>query len=93
MSLARLSGLLRKLEKQLDLHNSYDAFIQDQIEQDITEPLHLENDASPMFYLPHKPVIREAAGITKLRIVYDALSRQSENYPSLDNCLETGPPL
>ena len=93
MSLARLSALSGKLEKQLDLRNSYDAFIQGQTEQDIIEPVHLENDASPTFYLPHKPVIREAAGITKLGIVYDALSRQSENYPSLNNCLETGPPL
>ena len=66
MSLARLSNLLRKLGKQADLISYYDAVIQDQIEQDIIEPVHLENDISPTFYLTHKPVIREAPESTKL---------------------------
>ena len=66
MSLARLSELLRKLDKQPDLVSIYDTVIQDKIEQGIIEPVHLENDANPTFYLPHKPVIRETAESTKL---------------------------
>lgn len=66
MSLARLFNLLRKLDKQPDLISYYDAVIQDQIEQDIIEPVHLEDDASPTFYLPHNPVIRETPESTKL---------------------------
>ena len=45
------------------------------------------------FYLPHKPVIRESAESTKLRIVFDASARSNEKSPSLNDCLETGPPL
>ena len=45
------------------------------------------------FYIPHKAVVREAAESTKLRIVYDALARESEKPPSLNECLEEGPPL
>ena len=45
------------------------------------------------FYIPHKPVVRESAESTKLRIVYDASARASENSPSLNECLNPGPPL
>ena len=46
-----------------------------------------------MFYLPHRPVIRESAEIAKLRIAYDASSKLTENFASLNDCLETSPPL
>ena len=36
--------------------------------------------------MPHKAVVREAAETTKVCIVYDAIV-------SLNECLETGPPL
>ncbi len=45
------------------------------------------------FYLTHQPVIRKSAESTKVRIVYDASSKEGENSPLLDDCLETGPPL
>jgi hypothetical protein len=45
------------------------------------------------FYIPHKPVIRENADSTKLRIVYDASAKESAEAPSLNDCLRTGPSL
>ena len=45
------------------------------------------------YYIPHKPVIRKAAESTKIRIVYNASAKASESSPSLNDCLETGPPL
>ena len=45
------------------------------------------------FYIPHKAVIRENAATTKMRIVYDASARAKDTAPSLNECLETGPPL
>ena len=44
-------------------------------------------------YLPHKAVIRETAESTKMRIVFDASAKASPVSPSLNDCLETGPPL
>ena len=44
-------------------------------------------------YLPHKAVIREAAQSTKMLIVFDALAKGNQGSPSLNDCLETGPPL
>ena len=49
--------------------------------------------AGVKFYLPHKAVVRESAATTKLRIVYDASAREHQQAPSLNECLEMGPPL
>ena len=44
-------------------------------------------------YIPHKPVIKETAETAKLRIVYDASAKANHKSPSLNECLEIGPPL
>jgi hypothetical protein len=66
--------------------------IKDQLEQVIVERAK-EIPKEREFYIPHKPVVRESAESTKLRIVYDASARGSENSPSLNECLNPGPPL
>ena len=38
-------------------------------------------------------MVRETAESTKIRIVYDASTRGNVETPSLNDCLETGPPL
>ena len=43
--------------------------------------------------MPQKAVVREAAETTKVRIVYDASAKSSSKNVSLNECLETGPPL
>lgn len=45
------------------------------------------------FYIPQKAVIRENAETTKMRIAYDASVRANDTAPSLNECLETVPPL
>ena len=45
------------------------------------------------FYLPHRSVIRESAETTKIRIVYDASAKPNKDSVSLNECLETSPPL
>ena len=37
-----------------------------------------------MFYMPHKPVVRQAAESTKVRVVYDASARANSSSPSLN---------
>ncbi len=54
----------------------------------------MENDATNKeFYIPHKPVVCESAETTKMRIVYDGSAPANPKAPSLNDCLETGPPL
>lgn len=90
-SLRRLDSLVRKLEKS-NLLQQYDEVIKDQLEEGIVERTQ-ESVQEREFYIPHKPVVREAAESTKLRIVYDASARASDNSTSLNECLNPGPPL
>ena len=90
-SLGRLSSLVRRLKQNPQLLDQYDEIIQEQLEQQIIEEVK-EEPKGPEFYIPHKPVIRETAESTKTRIVYDASARANEKSPSLNDCLETGPP-
>ena len=64
-----------------------------QISDGILEPALKHPTGNVVHYIPHKAVIREQAESTKLRIVYDASARASSESPSLNDCLEVGPPL
>ena len=72
-SLKRLDSTIRKLEKK-GILEQYDAIIKDQLAENIVEPVG-EHVVGREFYIPHKPVIRETAESTKLRIVYDASAK------------------
>ena len=43
--------------------------------------------------MPHHAVIRDEAESTKMRIVYDCSAKADRNSPSLNDCLDPGPPL
>ena len=90
-SLRRLASLVRKLERNGSI-DDYHAVVQEQLAEGIVEraPNSVEGQE---FYIPHKGVLRETAESTKLRIVYDASARAWDGAPSLNECLNTGPPL
>ena len=44
-------------------------------------------------YLPHRPVIREAAEGTKVSIVFDASAKKNDKSNSLNDVTEVEPPL
>ena len=46
----------------------------------------------PIYYMPHRPVVRESSSTTRVRPVFDA-SAPGYNGVSLNDCLETGPSL
>ena len=63
------------------------------MEQGIIEIAPTEPDGKHEHNIPHKPVVREQAESTKVRIVYDASAKVNEDNPSLNDCLEIGPTL
>ena len=91
-SLRRLENLVRKVRSKGTIER-YDQVIQDQIEAEIVERVSGPVTGSREFYIPHKPVVRESAETTKLRVVYDASARAHSGAPSLNECLNPGPPL
>ena len=90
-SLRRLDSLVRKLERT-DKYEAYDQILRSQLNEGIIEPAP-KIPQGKEFYLPHKCVERANAESTKLRVVYDASARAQSNSPSLNDCLNTGPPL
>ena len=91
-SLKRLENLVNRLQQNPVLYERYDEIIKDQLAQGIVEIA----DKEPVgreFYIPHKAVVRDAAESTKVRIVFDASAKTSSASVSLNECLETGPPL
>ena len=41
----------------------------------------------------HQPAIRDQAGSTKIRLLYECSVKANSQAPSLNNCLEVRPPL
>ena len=91
----RMRSLDRKFEKDPQLHSEYDAVLQEMESLGIIEEVpenELVKDGVSVFYLPHRPVVRESSTTTKVRPVFDA-SAKGPNNVSLNDCLETGPCL
>ena len=90
-SLQRLRNLTRKLQRT-GKTEEYESIIVEQREQGVVEVADKPAEGIK-FYIPHKPVVREDAESTKTRIVYDASAREHPSAPSLNECLNPGPPL
>ena len=92
-SMARLKNMLRRLRKDPVLYQQYDQIIRDQLMEGIVERVRKDEPKGREFYLPHRPVIKETAKTTKVRIVYDASARENDKSPSLNDVTEVGPSL
>ena len=67
--------------------------MQDLIDEGILEEVPEQQTGDIIHYIPHQAVIREDAESTRMRIVYNCSARQNTDSPSLNDCLEIGPPL
>ena len=93
-SLRWLHNLTKNLIRSNTLRE-YDKIIQEQINEGIIGKVSetKTSESGKEFYLPHRPVIWESAEATKIKIVYDASAKPNKDSVSLNECLETGPPL
>ena len=90
-SLKRRRSLVQRIKRN-GKRNDYDAIIQGQLREGIEEEAEIPAKGRE-FYIPHKAVIRENAETTKMRIISDASARANHTAPSLNECLDAGPPL
>ncbi|GFO46524.1 transposon tf2-9 polyprotein [Plakobranchus ocellatus] len=91
----RLYALDRKLSSDPELNEKYHKVFKDLEKQGLIEEIPIErwtHSDHPIFYLPHRPVVREESTSTKIRPVFDA-SAKGANGVSLNDCLEIGPKL
>ena len=92
LSVARLNSTRIKQERTGKLQEN-DQIMQEHVANGIMEPVPTHPTGEVVHYRPHQAVIRENAETTKMRIVYDCSSRANAQTASLNDCLQTGPPL
>ena len=92
-SLRRLKTQVARLEKEPEVFTEYASIIEDQLEAGIIERVFELEKAPKVHYLPHQAVIRKESTTTKVRVVYDASSREGKTGTSLNDCLHVGPSL
>ena len=92
-SLGWLRSLQRKMKKDLRLLQQCNQIIGDQLKDSIVERVSEDKPFGKEFYLPHRPVIREAAESTKVRIVFYSSVKENDQSPLPNDVIEVGPPL
>ena len=91
----RLDSLNKRLVKTPSLREEYMLVMQNLEKEDIIEevlPHEIDRSDRSVYYLPHRPVVKESSSSTKVRPVFDA-SALGSNGVSLNDCMEKGPPL
>ena len=71
-----MRGLFNKLKNNIDLLNSYDDIINEQLQLNIIEHASIKDENNTVHYLPHRPVIRPDKITSKVR---NCLRRKCEN--------------
>ena len=89
----RIANVERKLTENPELKEKYEEIVQEQLAEGIVEKALDKPTGDRTFYMPHKPVIRENATTTKVRMVFDAISKQHPRANSINECMYTGPTL
>ena len=92
-SFKRLKGQIERLKSVPENLNAYDAIIKEQAEVGIIERVSELETPDKVHYLPHHAVVRNEAKTTKIRVVYDASSKEGKGGVSLNDCLHVGPAL
>ncbi len=89
----RLKGQIRKLQGTPKLLEECDRIIREQEESGIIEKVTEMESAEKVYYMPSQIVVRENAETTKVRMVFDASSKEGKKGTSLNECLHIGPPM
>ena len=71
----------------------YHQVMMDQINTGKLEAIPNQLSGNQVHYISHNVVFKENSETTKLRIVYDCSSEESNDVPSFNDYLETGPLL
>ena len=92
-SFTRLKSQIRKLKNTPTLLNECNKIIEEQEDLGIIEKVTELEGAEKVYYMPSQVVVRENAETTKVRMVFDASSKEGKSGTSLNDCLHVGPNL
>eukprot|EP00795_Rhopilema_esculentum_P000677 gene677-biopygen7196 len=87
----KISDLILQFEElKIDEGKSARAIVQDQLENEVIEKVPETGTGSRVYHMPHKPVVRESATTTKVRMVFDASARPDHSSNSINDCMYKG---
>ena len=89
----RLYNVERRMRNDEKLQAEYAEIVESQLRDGVIEKVPSEPSGSRIFYMPHKPVLREDASTTKCRMVFDASARPAPLMNSINDCMYKGPAL
>ena len=87
----RTRSMANRLATTPHLLKLYNSIIEEQESRGFIERVS-SNASTSVHYIPHHPVRKESL-TTPIRIVYDCSCKQSPDSPSLNDCLNPGPPF
>ena len=93
LSRKRLENVERKLLRNGKLREEYGDIIEEQLKAGVIEEAPQTPTGQRVFYMPHKPVVKQSAVTTKVRMVFDASAKPHPLANSINDCMFTGPPL
>ena len=86
----RTRSLARRLARTPDILRTYSEIISEQESRGFIEQVQTTSSMTSVHYIPHH-LVRKESSTTPIRIVYDCSCRQSQDQPSLNDCLMVGP--
>ena len=86
----RLDSLFRRMKDEV--RENYDTMIKEQLELGIIEEAPVEPTGKRRFHMYHKPIIKESAAGTRIRMVLDASCKPTVADYSINECMNPGPP-
>lgn len=92
-SRGRLIRVEKKLSQNPKLREEYGKIMREQLEEGIVEVAPKTPTRDRTFYMPHKPVVRESASTTKVRMVFDTSAKPHLLANIINECMYTGLPL
>ena len=93
LSRKRLANMERRLSRNEKLKGEYGGIIEEQLRAGIIEEAPQIPSGERVFYMPHKPIVKQSAVTTKVRMVFGASAKPQSLTCSINDCMFTGPPL
>ncbi|XP_062596767.1 uncharacterized protein LOC134258250 [Saccostrea cucullata] len=93
IALKRTQSTINRLSSNPELLKKYSAIIEEQERKGFIEKVPEDTKTSSVVhYIPHHYVKKDSS-TTPIRIVYDCSCRESRDKPSLNDCLDSTPPI
>ena len=86
-----LANMERKLSRNENLKGEYGGIIEEQLRAGVIEEAPKIPSGERVFYMPHKPIVKQSAVTTKVRMVFDASAKPQPLTYSINDSMFSGP--